>query len=124
MARSYDAAKTQFWRQVLARQQASGLTIRAYCEAHGLSQPNFYRWQRVLAERPDGGAAPRRAPRTRGAQGPPQDGLPLFVPLDIAAVSRAALEVVLAEGRVVRVHPGFDTATLGQLVACLEGRPC
>ena len=42
MARSYDPAKTHFWRQVLARQQASGLTVRAYCAAHGLSQANCY----------------------------------------------------------------------------------
>ncbi len=126
MARSYDPAKTQFWRQVLARQQASGLTVGAYCAAHGLSPANFYRWQRVLAERPDRGAAPRPAARTNGAHEPKQDALPLFVPLDlnVAAATRTALEVVLVGGRVVRVRPGFDAATLGQLVACLEGRAC
>src|SRR5262249_42522621 len=33
-------------------------------------------------------------------------------------------EVVLTDGRVVRVAPGFDAATLQQLLAVLEGRPC
>jgi len=126
MARSYDPAKTQFWRQVVARQQASGLTVRAYCAAHGLSQANFYRWQRVLAKRPDRNPVPKRAPQTRLAPLPQADALPLFVPLDldVAAATRTALEVVLVGGRVVRVRPGFDAATLGQLVACLEGRAC
>lgn len=126
MARSCDPAKTQFWRQVLARQQASGLTIRAYCAAHGLSQANCYRWQRVLAQRPQRRAVPRPTPPHRSTHPPQTETLPLFVPLDldVATATRAALEVVLADGRVVRVRPGFDAATLGQLVACLEGRGC
>jgi len=36
----------------------------------------------------------------------------------------SALEVVLTDGRTVRVAPGFDGATLRQLLAVLEGRPC
>ena len=36
-----------------------------------------------------------------------------------------ALEVVLTDGRMVRVAPGFDAATLRQLLAVLqEGGPC
>ena len=127
MARSYDPAKTHFWRQVLARQQASGLTVPAYCAAHGLSQANFYRWQRVLAQRPERRAVPRPTPPRRSTHPPQAETLPLFVPLDaldVATATRAALEVVLADGRVVRVRPGFDAATLGQRVACLEGRGC
>jgi hypothetical protein len=37
-----DGSKEQFWRQVLARWQTSGLTVRAYCETHSLSQASFY----------------------------------------------------------------------------------
>jgi hypothetical protein len=33
----------------------------------------------------------------------------------------AGLEVVLAGGRRIAVGPGFDVATLGQLVRALEG---
>ena len=126
MARSYDPTKEHFWRQVLARRLASGLSIRAYCQAHGLSEQNFYRWQRVLAQRPDRGPARRRTPRTRSAAVPNGAAVPLFVPIDLdgASATRATLEVVLADGRVIRVRPGFDAATLGQLVACLEDRAC
>jgi hypothetical protein len=37
----------------------------------------------------------------------------------------SALELVLADGRIVRVAPGFDAATLRQLLTALEGEgPC
>ena len=126
MARSYDPAKMQFWRQTLTRRQASGLSVRAYCEAHGLSEQNFYRWQRVLTEAPERGSAHRRAPRTRLAPRPKTQTVPLFVPVDVdvASATATALEVVLADGRLIRVRPGFDPATLGQIVACLEGHTC
>ena len=126
MARSYDPAKEYFWRQVLARRKASGLSIRAYCEAHGLSEQNFYRWQRVLAER--GGCDSSRRPvrRTRRTHQPKVETAPLFVPFEVGVTGMpgSALEVVLANGRVIRVRPGFDAPTLGQIVACLEGASC
>jgi hypothetical protein len=54
--------------------------------------------------------------------------VPAFVPVqvvaDAARTQAGALEVVLTDGRMVRVAPGFDAATLRQLLAVLEGRPC
>ena len=44
---------------------------------------------------------------------------------DAVPTQPSALEVVLADGRTVRVAPGFDAATLRQLLAVLEeGAPC
>jgi hypothetical protein len=82
--------------------------VRAFCAQHDLAQASFYAWRRVLERR----AAER----------------PAFVPVQVVAdpvPDRAsALQVVLADGRTVRVAPGFDAATLRQLLAVLEGRPC
>jgi transposase len=126
MARSYDSAKEQFWRQVLAGRRASGLSVRAYCQAHGLSEQNYYRWQRVLAERPRRGSLPHPSARDQPAPGRDRQPLPLFLPVEVSAgpSTVAALEVVLADGRLVRVRPGFDAATLRQLVVCLEDSAC
>jgi len=44
------------------------------------------------------------------------------VPVTIATAA-ASLEVVLADGRVVRVPAGFDAATLRQLLAVLAETP-
>jgi hypothetical protein len=34
------------------------------------------------------------------------------------------VEIVLAQGRTVRVRAGFDRATLAEVLAVLEARPC
>jgi hypothetical protein len=112
MARQYDRTKEATWRHHITSRRASGQTVRAYCERHGLSEPNFYRWQRVLAERPGPSAVGHRTP-------------PLFAAVEIPSGSGdPRLVVVLAGGRRIGVAPGFDPATLEQVVAVLEGRPC
>jgi transposase len=51
--------------------------------------------------------------------------VPVNVLADDAPPPADALEVALGDGRVVRVRPGFDAATLRRLLAVLrEGRPC
>ena len=103
-----DARKEQQWRQRLRQWRASGLTVRAFCEERGLSQPSFYAWRRVLVER-DAESA-------------------VFVPVQVVSgeprAAESAIELVLGERGVVRVHPGFDAATLRQLLAVLEEKPC
>jgi transposase len=106
--RTRDERKEQQWRCWIGEWRASGLSVRAFCERRGLATPTFYAWRRTLERR----AAQKAA----------------FVPVQVLAdalpAQTSALEVVLAEGRTVRVAPGFDAATLRQLLAVLEGRPC
>jgi len=122
--RERDGAKERFWRDVIQRWQRwqqSGQTIRAFCQEHGLSEPSFHAWRRTIAERD------QQASRTP----PPLDGrpddLPAFVPLRVASApippTTSALEVVVGPGRVIRVSPGFDAATLRHLLAALEEGP-
>ena len=97
------------WREHVRDWRASGLSVRAFCERRGLAEPSFYAWRRKLA---------RHADRP-----------PAFVAVrlvaDEAPARGAALEIVLARGRTVRVAPGFDAATLRRLLAVLEeGPPC
>jgi hypothetical protein len=101
-----DVRKERRWRQAIREWQASGLTVRAYCQCHHLSVPSFYAWRRELQ---------RRAA-----------GTPAFVPIRVLASpatpvpAPTPLEVVLPSGRSVRVGPGFDAATLRQILAVLE----
>jgi transposase len=99
-------SKEPYWRQVLARWRASGLSVRAYCEARDISVPSFYRWRRELQRRdPD---------------------RPQFLPVRVVAEPVAsdgdggAIEVVLTGGRCLRVRPGFDRATLVRLLDVLD----
>ena len=107
--RARDEHKERQWRRRIEQWQASGLSVRDFCARHGLATASFYNWSRVLERR----ASER----------------PAFVPVQVVAdappARAGALEVVLADGRTVRVAPGFDAATLRQLLAVLqEGPPC
>jgi transposase len=107
------SSKEQFWRRMMRLWRSSGLSVCAFCEEQGFSQPSFYAWRRRLAERDSAAVA--------------------FVPVRVAAEpqspsqgdgSAGAVELVLNEGRRLRVGPGFDGPTLKRLLALLEeGRP-
>jgi transposase len=102
-----DPRKEQFWRRMLRLWQRSDLSVRAFCEQHDLSQPSFYAWRRTLADR-DAAAV-------------------TFVPLEvlpepspISDTGMPGLELLLADGRVLRIGPAFDGPTLRRLLAVLE----
>jgi hypothetical protein len=107
-AKQRSARKERFWRTVLRQWRRSGLSVRAYCHEHGLSEPSFYAWRRTLASCesqavsfvPVRVAEPGPSPATDGSAG--------------------ALELVLDAGRRLRVGPGFDAPTLRRLLALLE----
>lgn len=103
--------KELYWRGVVRRWERSRQTktIRAFCEAHGLSEPSFYTWRRTIAERDQ-----RQS-----------EDIPDFVPVRVApAAAGPALEVVGGPSeRVVRVPTGFDADTLRRLLAVLEEGP-
>ena len=107
--RARDERKERQWRRWISQWQTSGLSVRVFCARHGLATARFYHWRRVLE---------RRATER-----------PAFVPVQVVAdpppPQASALELVLADGRALRVAPGFDATTLRRLLAVLEGEgPC
>jgi hypothetical protein len=127
--RKRDRGREQFWRRMLRLWRRSGLGVRDFCAEHSITEPSFYAWRRIVAERDQEAARVRakaeRDSAHRAAPGSDADA-PVFVPLRVIDVStQVAFEVVLERGRVVRVLRGFDAATLRQLLAILEEeRPC
>jgi transposase len=103
-----DERKERQWRRWINDWRASGLSVRDFCARHGLATASFYNWRRALEQ--------------RVAEEPAF--APVRIEADAVPAQTSALEVVLVDGRTVRVVPGFDTATLRQLLAVLEGRPC
>lgn len=97
-------SREPYWRQVLARWKRSGLSVRAFCEAEGLNSMTVYWWRRELARR--------------------DQSRPAFLPVRVLAEatepSTIGIEVVLANGRSVRVGAGFDPRTLVRVVELLE----
>src|SRR4051794_29489111 len=102
-----DPRKERFWRRMIQQWRRSGLSARAFCQQHGLSEPNFYAWRRTLADRDAEAIA--------------------FVPVEVlpepsppANTAGPGLELLLPGGRVLRIGPGFDGPTLRRLLAVLE----
>ena len=122
-----DPVKEQYWRRLLRRWQRSGQTGRDFCTAHGLSEPSFYAWRREIARRDEEESEPtQRATRPAVPRPSARTPVPTFVQLtlDPGAVAPACLEVVLANGRRVRVLPGFDAELLRQLLRVVEEPAC
>jgi hypothetical protein len=104
-----DPRKERFWRRMLGQWRSSGRTIRAFCQLHDLSEPNFYAWRRILAQRDAKAVA--------------------FVPIQVVADEppttagdqpTPGLELLLSGGRVLRIGPAFDAVTLQRLLPLLE----
>ena len=100
-----DPGRETYWRKVLARWRRSGLSARAFCRDEGVNEAQFYWWRRKLGQ---------AGPKT-----------PAFVPVHVVTEpdghpATRGIEVVLANGRCLRVGPGFDPHTLVTLVDLLE----
>ena len=80
------------WRQLITRQEQSGLSVRAFCRQHRTSEHSFYQWRKRLAEQ-----------------------LPVkfaLVETNRSAPIVVAVEVLLATGERLRIAPGADAARL------------
>ena len=92
MARHQDLAKVRYWRQHLRRWRSSGLGVRAYCRAEGLSEPSFYAWRRLLTARRQPAETATRRRRTLSAT-------PAFVPVLVSLRNGAIISAVARLGR-------------------------
>ena len=114
--RQEDAAKRWFWREVLARQRQSGLSIRDFCRREALAEPSFFWWRRKLAV--------RKRKRRADASGPPVARFARIKVTPLEQDGKPPLVIVLAGGVRIRVQHGADARLLGEVLAALEGRPC
>jgi len=82
-----------------------------------VSEPSFYAWRREIARRD-------QQRRTAAPQPTHPPSAAAFVQLAVANNAAPAIEVVVAERRLLRVRPGFDADVLRQLVRLLEEPSC
>ena len=114
-----DVTKEQFWREQIAGQPGSGLSIRGYCRRHRLHEWAFYFWRKGLARR--GVSIERPAafvPVRITSEGPATDGR------QVESHPTGWIEIVLGDDRRVHVVGPVDRQSLADVLAVLEGRPC
>ena len=131
--------KQVYWKEVVRRWRESGQSVRGYCRAEGIRESAFYFWRAELERRRSSGVASqprskasRVVPAARLAKrlSPPPGVALSFLPVHIVDRGEAetptpcGMEIMLAQGRTVRVHAGFDRQTLADVLAVLEAWPC
>jgi transposase-like protein len=119
MAQYPDSGKERLWLERIRRWQPSQLSVREYCQRRGFSEPSFYAWRRVLRQR----GLLKDGPTL---QAEPAATTPAFLNVTVKADAPVApaIDLVLAEGRIVRVPAGFDADMLRQLLRLLEEPSC
>lgn len=120
-----DGRKEHFWRQTLTRWQRSGLTIRDYCSKNGLSEASMYAWRRTIAQRDQEARRVSKPTRRRSRKHRAHDSSPTFLPVHVVPTSpTSALEIVLRNGRILRLAADIDLGIVGPLLDLLDNSPC
>ena len=120
MARKVSKETVQLWRERIARQAASGVSIRQFCDQERIPQATFYAWRRrlqVRAATPAKQVTPPRTVSRRAVAGSRRTGD--FIPLRLLDAP-TAWEVVHPRGYRVRVSGEVTAAALQCIVDVLD----
>ncbi len=94
-------ARSEYWRDVIQQQAASGQSVSAFCAERGLTEQSLYSWKKRLGEQAPVSFALVTADRSERS-------------------SSAPLELELSPGCRLRVPCGVDAATLRTVLAVLR----
>ncbi len=120
-SKRHDAEKHRYWQRVIREAARSGLSISAFCRQRRLKEPQFYWWQRRLKNRQQERTfRPRRLNTARPSNGQASFALVSDDPEALAA----GIELVLTNGRRLRISQGVEEETLRTVLAVLEADRC
>ena len=113
MVRKQDEDKARYWRATVREAARSGISIREFCRQRKLRESQFHWWRRRLAA-------------TRPGQGKKAEaGAASFALVsDEPTMSDAGIELVLGEGRRLRIRKGVDEETLRAVLAAMGSQEC
>jgi len=98
------ASRIDSWREQVEQQERSGLSVKQFCETHGITEQSFYVWRKRLRKEPSLRFA---LVETRpGEQEPFGDG---------------SLELIFSKGERLRIGRAADLALLRRVVEVLRG---
>jgi hypothetical protein len=98
------ASNKDQWRERIAEQERSGVSVRRFWQAQGIGEHLFYYWRKRLREQ----------------QQPMRFALVERGPARQEPASEASLELVLASGERLRIGAGVDAITLRMVLTALR----
>ena len=115
MSKKHDMEKARHWQAVIRDAARSGMSTRAFCRRRKLKEGQFYWWQRRLREkRPP--VSPLRVPGKGAAS--------FALVSDEPGGTDAGIELLLRDGRRLRIGRGVDEATLRSVLVAVQGEGC
>jgi hypothetical protein len=96
------AARSEHWRERIAQQERSGLSVQRFCAEQRLSKQSFYVWRKRLRD-----------------QQPMRFALVETEAAQQQAATEAGLELVLATGERLRISAGVDLTMLRTVLEVL-----
>jgi transposase-like protein len=98
-------AKNDQWRERIAEQERSGMSVRKFCKERGIAEHLFFYWRK----------------RLRTDQQPVRFALVERGAAPAEPTGKAELELVLVSGERLRIGTGVDVTTLRMVVEALRG---
>jgi transposase-like protein len=95
--------RREVWGDILSEHKLSGLSVRAFCQRRGVSEPSLYYWRKRLSER----QSVRFALVETNVSQQPQ---------------KAPVELILANGDRLQIATGVEAATLRTVLSVLRER--
>ena len=114
--KKHGAEKERYWQRVIGDAAHSGISIREFCRQRKLREPQFYWWQRRLKE-----TRQRQAIKKQGVD---KEHASFALISDEPGTADAGIELVLGNGRRLRISRGVDEETLRAVLAAVEPQGC
>ncbi len=110
-----DVEKEREWRGTIREAARSGLSIREFCRQRRVKERQFYWWRQKLQQ---DGVRERRQP------GRGKERASFALVSDEAGMNDAGIELVLGDGRRLRIQKGVDEATLRVVLSAVGPGEC
>ncbi|MFH1738785.1 MAG: hypothetical protein ABIH23_07235 [bacterium] len=119
-----ETGRSRYWRGMVGAWEKSGVTQRAFCEEKGISLSAFCWWRcRFRREERESRGAKGGRKRTRKTALPSSSFLPVRIESGLLdSLGEGVIEVVLRNGRCLRVPRDFNAEALAGLARELESR--
>jgi hypothetical protein len=114
--RKVEDGKLEQWRKLIAEAARCGTSIREFCRQRRVTEPQFYVWRARLNGKVHGAARRRAMTASKSAT--------FALVSDAPGALDAGIELVLADGRRVRIGRGVDEATLRTVLSAVGSESC
>jgi len=111
-----DVEKKRYWQRMVREATRSKLSIREFCRRNRLKESQYYWWQHKLNG--------NRSPKGLQKAGNRSHSASFALVSNEPEATDAGIELILQDGRRLRIRRGVDEQTLRSVLAAVETTEC